>query len=280
MSDERRTATVVVAAGLLLTALSWHAAQAETLPLVGLIDTDQGTVEMWLRFDFDPLGQHEKSYHSYGVPLRLDWADPAYPEDALSVGLFSRHVAHRSRSGMAFNLVTQLAVGGQRMVRNLYIRFSQDVQRGQWHHYALTWSRRHRRVRQYHNGRLVSEWQGFMAHHFHPERFDQWCLFDAATFRLHYGRVVIDDIRLSFVERSPDQLGAHGALKPDQRTGLLLNFEQPENASDTPTIWPSYAATHAARQPIPVANDHRLTRGRFGFGLALYEIDPKDHHEE
>ncbi|MFW6060864.1 MAG: hypothetical protein ACODAQ_11840, partial [Phycisphaeraceae bacterium] len=220
--------------------------------------------------DFDPLRPHEKSFHGYAIPVRLNWADPAYPDDAFSVALFSKHTAHRTRTGMSFSLATQLAVGGERMVRNLHTDFGQDVQRGQWHHYAFTWSRKHRRVRQYHNGRLVNEWRGFVSNHFLPERFEQWRVFERAYLRLHYGRVVIDELRLSFTERSTDELGAHGDLKPDRHTALLLNFDDADDTATPTTYQPAHAATSAAREPIPLASDHHLTEGRLGKGLALY----------
>ncbi|MFW6060274.1 MAG: LamG-like jellyroll fold domain-containing protein [Phycisphaeraceae bacterium] len=262
VSPHWRLLTILLLVALVMMCGKAKADDVATWPLPGLLDADEGTIEMWVRLDFEPLAPHD-GYHSHANPLRMSWADPSYPDDQSTWTLFSKHAGYRTSSGMQAGLRFAMRAGGESLFRPLYVNFEQDAERGQWHHLAVAWSRRAGEVVGYLNGRRSA------ARSITSD--STLMIFPDAMLALGEGRIAIDELRLSSVARPHGQLGHDGALEPDSATLLLMRFDElPSNDTSELTLAPDWAATSAGRKTRPLPDHVRVTEGRFGQALQLH----------
>ncbi|MFW6039117.1 MAG: LamG domain-containing protein [bacterium] len=239
------------------------------LPGTGLFDADEGTVECWVKFAFEPLADHG-AHRGWGTLFHFDFGDPAFPGDGLRISLHSVEVGRRSRTGQQLRLRAIISSGGVAVMHPTVSGFGQDVTRNQWYHVAVTWSAEQRALHVYINGERKS------VRTFHSHRNYQPTLTGQARLSLGSSLTqpaqphlfAIDQLRISATARSAEQLGYHeGPLAPDAQTLLLMTFD--EASPDSQVIPITYAApTALGDTELARPTFARLIEGCFG-GHAL-----------
>ena len=241
------------------------------LPASGVVDPDEGTIECWIRLDFDPLQKHESSYRVLARPFRVVWADPMFPDDGLGMKLVSRYAGYRSSTGMWFGALVGAQIGGVRALKpspNLWAGFGQDCKANEWHHVALTWSVRDRRMDLYVNGqRRGGRKLG--------STFMALTVFKNAVLTFGGGHIALDDLRISCVARPVSELGVHGNVTLDAATTLLFRFDRVEEDDGRIAVSPDYAAIRSARQEYSLPDGWHPGEGMHGKALVCHPRDGK-----
>ncbi len=190
-----------------------------TYSLPALAEVTEGTIEFWVQPQVDLESRLPSSSHYKGLlnimtllaprgRVELRWYTGA--NYAPSAGLSVRVASEQGESSVLMAGEWTPAVG-------------------EWQHIAITWE--HEAVAVFVNGELVREsWVGAPL----PE-----LLGDLGKARLligdylrRRGEMAIDDLRISSIVRSPEELGFHGELVADEATLLLDNFESLPAGSD------------------------------------------------
>jgi len=230
-------------------------------PARGLIDLDEGTLEAWVQFAFDPSEKH-KSYKARGSIALLDFSSPVFPRDEMSLSVytldFSRQHQMNTRAKIRFGINFE-----DREIRHpMSPWFKPGLKPASWHHIAVCWSGK--RMWAYLDGKRAGD------HHV-DRRFDRPLNnTDMFYLGLHPQRryyatmLVIDELRISRMARPADQIGFAGQLQPDANTLLLLTFDQHNDR-----IVPAHAATQEALKPQLVPTYMAIIAGKYGNGLAL-----------
>lgn len=245
-------------------ALAQPAAGSIELPGQGLFDFTEGTVEAWVQLDFDPRGWREDG----GVwQWRGRWFTFEVPETetdlgALMVSEFGlKNHGRLGRIEPGCNWRTAFVVDGQKVPHPL-LPVCTELEPGQWHHFAVTWHDG-RLVRAYIDGELAQEMQ-------FPYAIARPVPAGSRIIIGHPGgvgfnRPVVDEVRISSVARSPEELGAHRVpLEPDPHTLLLLDFEEAVGGMVRPAVMVR------ADGPAEFAIEGgRIVEGKAGRGLAL-----------
>jgi len=232
--------------------ISGQAGPGPQYPACGLIDADEGTIEVWVKLGFDAFETH-RGYRGRGSFLHVDWADPSFPKDGLDFVVATKAVGPKEKIEMQCQGRVEIRIGGVRL-RPLLINFTRQSAR-QWNHLAVVWQRGS--VRALLNGHTVSLRDGFSP-----------TIFAGAMARFGRGMYTIDDLRVSTVARDPDELSLRDIpLAPDLFTSLLLDFEPKMKARAE--LAPVAAALIQAASPQTISATHQLVRGRIGQGLWL-----------
>ena len=263
----RISAGVVLALSIFLSpARTAPAAEPLAIPAAGIIDLDEFTIEMWVMLAFDPQEHHE-GQRNHGFVYEINYGDAKFPESSLHWFVFSEFFPREKQ--MWTRLYNQVfdPITGDRLTYSLLGNFPQDATRNSWHHLAVSFSGRTRRM--YMNGVEISnsEMSGPFAH---PLR-------STAVLRLGTDRrkldshLAFDEVRVSSIARPRDQLGffAKEPLKPDRHTTLLLNFDEAERSADGATIKPTFAATPQVATGVTKPPAGRWIDGKFGKALLL-----------
>lgn len=246
-----------------LAASAMPAGEPDKLVLPGqyLLDADQGTVEFWIRFHFDPDNPGQRG--SRGNPFYFDFGDAARPSDGFSLLV-------RNDSNRPTWMRGVITVNGARLVNNVIVNFGNVEARGDgWYHYAFAWNRKEGRVWSWVNGRPAGAREMFGDNPFYPEIM--------ADARLYIGSApgesvlcdfTLAEFRVSSIQRAPEELGFHaeGPLEPDPFTLLLIDF-QPED--DGRAIRPRAAATPQADRTYRLPAPYRVVESPFGFALRM-----------
>ncbi len=224
-------------------------------PAAGNIDLAQGTLEAWVRPNFDP--------------------DPPVKPDDPGRGAYNREFFNLRFSGNTVGFYWNIDDRGMRM----YLRSSDqqyplilgarnDWKQGEWHHIALSWGEE---VRLYGDGKLLArrEWKGLLPG-------------DLAGGTLSLGGGMcefdVDDFCISNIAREPR--GQAGPLQPDDHTLLLENFDR--LGGDARTI--STVPAKALGGPGTITGPVQTVDGKFGSAVALRQVGPQrtamDMYEE
>ena len=233
-------------------ATAWaHVACAASWPVLGLLDADEGTIELWVKFAFDPMARH-KGYRGRGAAANVNWGDAAYSKDGLDIVFHTKEVGPPGQRHMECKARIEIRIGGLRR-RPLQVDVGRDAKRDTWYHLAIAW--RDGEISAYFNGQAKATGKGFRP-----------ALSSAGSIKLGSGPLTIDDFRISSVVRSPKEMGDHaGALEPDRFTLLLLSF-------DRSTAGKPIAPTHVALdpdRPQTATGRKRFVPGKFGKSAAL-----------
>jgi hypothetical protein len=218
------------------------------IPARNIVDLDEGTVEFWMRLDFDPwaadLDPHGKAYQGWGTVLSVDTGDPIHGS-LLDLWLFTKMDRYRNTSfRFRVGLLGMLGKGPG------FLPFPKDARAGDWRHCAFTWNRDSWAV--FRNGERVAQGKRTMGFDALMHKDAELRLGWAAGRSGRGSLVVIDELRVSSVARKPEDLGNRGRLNADALTTLLLTFDDPA-ALDVEL--PPYAG---------------FVEGKFGMGLKLY----------
>ena len=255
LTTETKCARSICAAAMLVLACAIGWAETGTLiyPTAGNLDMREGTLEMWVSVPFD-VQDHLPSDETYNGLLAITRINGEHGK--MSLG-YCAGAMMRPGAGLFASL-------GSDIVELHPLSAGQFTPRpGAWHHLAVTWSGQ--RLRYYVDGELRSELltlaplaQAFGAVIQPLLVGDKWGV---------NGQMAIDELRLSTVERTPDELGWNGQLAVDPYTRILDRFETLARLDgrlltepDVMFLGDGGAATAQCR----------LVDGRFGRALALY----------
>ena len=146
----------ICAAAILAVVVCGGSAEARfgiiTVPAQNLMDLEDGTIEAWVRFDFEPAHSCDLRWRGIASLLVLE-----IPKTEGELGS-SLHVGWGQVSATRHNRTTR-----QTICRVAFVKEGQQVPhpatvdvtalgQGKWHHVAVTWSEG-RRVRVYLNGK-------------------------------------------------------------------------------------------------------------------------------
>ena len=241
-------------------------------PATGNITLNEGTVEMWIRVEFDPNRRHHLRYYS---PMTYFWVGCDSTRSAhLSIAFRSGYNSSKDENSAA------LSVSGSLMTMPLSAPVStlsegrgevaEKWRRGQWHHLAVTWEKKGRmmHLRLFIDGVPVDSKE---------ERTSAPPVLAAdAVIRIgaRYHNscyATIDSLRLSAVVRSQEEIA--GSVKSghglDRFTLLLDEFEKIGTAEDgrrahTTAMTGDRGSVTGSFEQVP---------GRFGDALKLNTVE-------
>jgi len=237
---------------------------------------DEGTVEFWIKFHFDPLAVEldtKRSYRGWVTVFCVSTGDPIQP-CLVDLWLFTKIDRYRKKH-CRFRVHVLGAVGPGPG----YLLFPDDVRKGPWYHCAVAWSRDS--WSSYLDGKRLGTWPRSADFEARLHTTAQILLGRGATRSGRGGPVTIDELRISSVARKTEELGSRGPLKPDPYTTLLLTFDTTE-AAGLRTVRPVAARADVEQWRLVEAkpteskeavrllpNYVSLTTGKFGQGLSL-----------
>lgn len=221
-----------------------------TYPAPDNIDWREGTVECWIKFNFEPAASlPSKDYQGFAALLSLSG----------SAGALNIHYMAQPGS----NEASWWCSIGPETVFTAFGIASPPVHKNEWHHIALVWAGESTRA--YFDGKLAGHFthlvtlaKGFGA--VGKEIFvgDKW------NARAHY---VLDEFRVSRVARRPEELGFNGQLKRDAFTSILDPFEGDFEPDGKAVTHPSVMLSGEGGVPSAQC---QFVDGKFGKGLAFY----------
>ena len=272
---ETTRAAIAAASGMLTLTSAW-ASQDLAFPARGLIDMDEGTVEFWIKFHFDPLAVElntKRTYQGWVTAFSVSTGDSIQP-CLIDLWLFTKIDRYRNK-----HCRFRVHVLGAPGRGPGYLLFPKDVRKGLWYHCAVSWARDS--WSSHLDGKRLGTWPRTVDFEARLHTSAQILLGRGATRSGRGGPVTIDELRISSVARTPMDLGFHGPLKPDLYTTLLLTFDTTE-AAGLPTVCPVAARTDVEQwrfveakpqEPKGTArllpNYVSLVTGKFGQGSSL-----------
>lgn len=223
---------------------------------IGNVELDEGTVEMWVRNDFDPLSRMTNRFYMPMSYLRVHCG----PKVKSPIGVIARHVT----SSKDVFVTVGSASGGIRLSRLGW------KQKREWHCLAVTW--------RYDNGQYTRK--VYVDGKFRDKvvadqkpmamRADAKILVGAYYFNCCFAAV--DQLRVSAVERTEAEIAdsAKNGLKWDVFTLLFDDFDKIEPRGKGKAI------TRAAKGKAgTIEGSYRLIDGKFGKALQLHAIEEK-----
>lgn len=225
-----------------------------TYPSAGNLDMREGTLEMWISVPFD-VQDYLPSDETYQGLLAIARIEGEH--GTMSLG-YCAGAMMRPGAGLFASL-------GSDIVEIHSFSAGQFLPApGEWHHIAVSWSGR--RARYYVDGELRGERvtlaplaQAFGSVGVEPLLIgDRWG---------RNGRMAIDELRVSAVERTPEELGWHGPLAVDPYTRILDRFDRPTPLDGATPTSPDVIFLGEGGLP---SRQCRFVEGKFGQALALY----------
>lgn len=222
-------------------------------PGKGNLNFEEGTIEMWIKLGFEP----NQTSNEYKILLPL--FQFSEPETKANIS-----ISYICPAGGTACWYVGFDCAGEKTFR--ISATSQDWKKDQWHHIALSWKTNI--VKLYLDGKLVSETKSnkpLTGQTKEGQIFigDRWTTDKVKT------EVVIDDLRISCIERKVEDLGFSGQLKTDPFTLLLEDFEQiivEEQICKTKPL----IISNTSGSKCGEVSGGKLTTGKFGNGLSLY----------
>jgi len=266
-----------VCAAAILAAAIWHGTVEArfgtiTIPACNLMDLEEGTIEAWVRFEFEPA--HSSDLRWRGI---ASLAFIEIPKGDGERGSFL-HVGWGQTSATRHGKTRR-----QTLCRVAFVKEGKQVPhpatvdvtaigKGQWHHVAVTWSQG-RHVRVYLDGKDAGgrelAWPATCDVSSSARLVIGWPRY------IHDNAITVDEIRISSVARKPGDLGVHGVpLEPDPFTLLLENFEQVTEAEGERTTKPYRIDGDAT--PLPIVGG-AVVQGKHGRG---YAFNPKPNKKD
>ncbi|MEA3400511.1 MAG: LamG domain-containing protein [Armatimonadota bacterium] len=225
-----------------------------TYPSAGNIEMREGTLEMWVSIPFD-VQEYLPSDETYQGLLAIARIEGEH--GTLSLG-YCAGAMMRPGAGLFASL-------GSDLVQLHSLSAGQFTPLpGEWHHVAVTWSGN--RVRYYVDGEMRGERVTLapLAQAFGSVGAKPLLLGDPWG---RNARMAIDELRVSSVERAPEELGWHGRLEVDPYTRILDRFDQTFEIDGETRTSPEVIFVGDGGLP---SRHCRFIDGRFGGALALY----------
>lgn len=225
-----------------------------TYPSAGNLDMREGTLEMWISVPFD-VQEYLPSGETYQGLLAI-----------------ARITGEHGGASLGYCAGAMMQPGA-----GLFASLSSDivelhsVSAGQftplpdeWHHLAITWSGN--RLRYYVDGELRTQAQTLapLAQAFGAMGAEPLLIGDRWG---QNARMAIDELRVSSVERAPEELGWHGRLEVDPFTRILDRFDESFVADGAMQTSPEVIFAGEGGLPTKPCS---FIEGRFGGALALY----------
>ena len=241
------------------------------LPAYGLFDTDEGTIEVWVRMDFEPFEPGPR-YRGHGTVFHLGFGDPVFPNDRIDGSLHTVAVGARTRTGMDLRWRSILVAGGEDIIHPTVSGFHQNLRKHQWVHVAVTWSARKRLLNVYFDGRPAGSRHFFTHREYLPSPGPDAMLTIGSSPDTSAvpRRFALAELRVSSVARRPEQLGFHAPVRePDRYTLLLLLFD------DEHALTPAFSALPAGESvSVPLPGFARRVEGPDGRGALAFYPEP------
>jgi len=231
-----------------------------TYPAPGHVELDEGTVEMWVRNDFDPQSRMTNRFYS---PINYFYVRPG------DLSLLARHSTGKRggvlRGGKSLWARAGKATGGPHL-HELGWR-----EKGEWRFLAMTW--------QYRGGKCVRELY-VDGERCHVESGLQERMALASDAEIHLGAyffngcfAALDQVRISAVRRTPEEIAAgfENGLKSDKFTLLFDDFEgvpAPGKGKKR-----RVETTPGKGAPGVVHGSFEIIDGRFGKALKLHIVE-------
>ncbi|MDP6502400.1 MAG: hypothetical protein QF886_02240, partial [Planctomycetota bacterium] len=231
-----------------------------TYPLRHNISLEEGTLECWVKFRFEPSEVLPKQEFQ-GL---LGFLSLSGESGGIGASYFAGSI-FRPEAGwhLRFTPQSKMLPLGKRTV----------WKKDEWHHWAFTWKGRDTWF--YLDGKEVS-------HRSHPTSFTDvvgslggkpvlphWPFFFGERWNVG-AKFVMDDMRLSLVARKPEELGFHvGELKPDPYTAILDPFVHIVETDGKQFTSPSIILNGQGGLPTSLC---KTVKGRFGNGLSLIKL--------
>lgn len=223
-------------------------------PGKGNICFEEGTIEMWVKLDFEP-DQTSKEYKLL-LPL-FQFYEPEIKGN-ISISYICQ-AGGRALWYVAFDC------SGEKLFRISAV--PQNWKKGEWHHIGLTWKGNIAKF--YLDGKLIEEAKSnrpLSGQVKEGKIFigDRWSAENIKT------EVVIDELRISNIERKQEELGFYSSesLKVDPFTLLLENFEEISEGEKTLTK-PVFISGLSGEKGGEVSGV-KIVDGKFGKGLSLH----------
>ncbi len=240
--------------GVFLASSVLHAGGRLVYSARGNLDFQEGTIEMWLKPGFEP----SQSAPEYRVILPLFQLSDEEGNKNISISYACVSGGKKACWYIGGDC------GGEKVFR--LSASPEGWQKDQWHHLAFTWKGNTARI--YLDGKLAGEaksnrpLQGEV-------KAGQIFIGDRWTADKIKTEVVIDELRISNIERKPEELGcfSSGPLKSDPFTLLLENFETLSEGEKTQTC-PLIISGCSSEKGGDVSGG-RQAAGKFGYGLSL-----------
>jgi len=219
-----RLCAAVALAAALCHGTAWARFGTIEVPAGAIMDLEEGTIEAWVRFDFDPA--HKSDLRWRGIAslalLEIPKTDRD-PGGSLHIGWGTETTTRHKRTTRRTTCRVAFVKNGKQ-VPHPALAVATSMGKGKWRHVAVTW-KAGRYVRIYLNGKEAGR------------RDLAWSAARdvPSTARLvigypryiHDNAITVDEIRVSSIARKPEDFGFHHApLKPDPFTLFLENFEQ------------------------------------------------------
>lgn len=247
-----------------LALLCWCAfasADELTLPARGLVDLEEGTIEAQIWFAFDPNAPAEKfKYH--GTAWTYDYGDAAFADDMLSLSVYTVNGSKTAEPRMQPRLRFGGVFENRKLRHPTAVPYAMEANR--WHHVAIAWTDGGRRIWVYIDGKA------------HADSMEpRWVRAVTNRAALHLGKkppiwepscLALDNLRISSVALSAEQLASDGDPSIDRHTTLVMTFDE---SAEEGTVRPTFAATAAGRAATALPGRMRLVVGPWGRCLAL-----------
>jgi hypothetical protein len=223
-------------------------------PAKGNICIEEGTIEMWIKTGFEP--EQKSDEYKLILPL-LQFYEPEIK--------FNISISYICVQGGKAQWSAGIDFQGEKLFRLTAIPIG--WKKDEWHHIALSW--KYNKAIFYLDGKAVCEVKSNKPVVGEIKNGliyigDRWTNEKIKT------EVVIDDLRISCIERKAEEIGFNfsESLKPDPFTLLLENFEEiSENKNkETKPVIISGLSGEKGGEII----GGKLVNGRFGKGLSLF----------
>jgi len=228
------------------------------IPAVGLLDTEEGTLEFRFRLGYEPEeAGRELAYHGKGGFWTFNYGDALYPRDSWSISFFA------GKYGTGAGVRMGVTFDGKQARHPFFPTFGKKTppearpRRGAWYNLAIVW----KAGREF--STFVDRWPSSGMKFPDPVARP---LTPKAVMEFLPGPYALEYVRISSVARVPEDLAlGPQAPAPDASTVLLLDFRQGQ-PGDT-TVTPAHAATPAARRPLTLPRPFQLLPSEGGPAL-------------
>jgi hypothetical protein len=261
------SAVTALVSSILVCAAAYARFGTIVVPAAAMMDMKEGTIEAWVRFDFDPDHKSDLRWQSIASLAYIEI--PEAEGDAggsIHVGWGMEKATRHDRTTRRTTFRVAFIKEGKQ-IPHPALAVATPMGKGKWHHVAVTW-KDGRYVRLYLNGeeagrrdlawsaerdipsnaRLVIGWPGY----------------------IHDNAIAVDEIRLSSIARKPEDMGFHHApLKPDPFTLYLEDFGHISRGDGKLTTQPF--RVDADDEPLPIEGG-AIVPGKYG---NAYAFNPK-----
>ena len=230
-------------------------------PAQSIFSLEEGTIERWIKFEFDPGQTTEKQWLPKGAFFQFEIPEEKGDKGAIfSITVALRNVGKYSKTGSACSFRIGLSIEGKEVPYPVFVDCT-DWQNF-WHHIAVSW-KNGKELYVYIDGKKTGEMKfPYSIIRDIPKKAK--IIIGTPNPWYYPNLLVVDEIRISSIARNPDDLGFYKfPLLPDPYTLFLENFENIENNKTKPFI-----ADILQKGNFEIKGG-RITDGKIGKGFAF-----------